>query len=193
MNQEQANLYEASNPDRTGLWIHTFTGKQFYAFDPHPDDVDIRDIAHALSLTCRYSGHCQDFYSVAQHSVILSNLVDEELALAALLHDAPEAYLTDIPRPIKHMFNEYKLPFSEIEDKIYKVIAEKYGCQYPLPEEVHDLDHNIVADEASVLFAPAPEWTKWYTPVGVDIWPIGPRKAEKQFMYRFKELTGGKV
>lgn len=189
MNEEQANLYEASNPEREGLWIHTFTGKQFYAFDPHPDDIDIRDIAHALAMTCRYSGHCNQFYSVAQHSVIISALVPDEMKLAALLHDAPEAYLTDIPRPIKHMFNEYSVPFSEIEDKIYKVIARKYGAQEDLPTVVHDLDHNIVADEASVLFDPPPKWVEWYEKLGVPIVPVGPRRAEKMFLYTFKELT----
>lgn len=186
-----SNVGAKKDNKRQGLWIHTYKGHQFYAFDPREDDIDIDDIAHALALTCRYSGHCNKFFSVAQHSVLVSFLVPEEQALAALLHDAPEAYLTDIPRPIKHMLNEYGVPFSDVEDRIYKVIAKKYGCQYPLPNEVHEIDHHIVADEAEILFDPVPEWTQWYRKTGAHIVPVGPEQAEAMFKMRFEELTHG--
>ena len=80
----------------------TYTGKEFYPLDPNPADIDIKDIAHALSNCCRFAGHIKSFYSVAQHSVIVSELCEPENALAGLLHDASEAYLSDIARPVKY-------------------------------------------------------------------------------------------
>lgn len=189
MDTEQAKNYQDSNPERKGLWIHTNSGKQFYAFDPHPDDIDIGDIAQGLALTCRYSGQCDDFYSVAQHSVIVSYLVPKEYALAGLLHDAPEAYITDIPRPIKHMLNENNNMFSNMEAAIYKAIAQKFGIQETVPDEVHAIDYHIVADEANVLFTPPPEWSKWYEPLGVEIKPFWEWSLAKEiFLKRFMEL-----
>jgi len=189
MNEVEALKYEATQDERKGLWIHTFSGNKFYAFDPRPEDINIEDIAHALSLTCRYSGHCNKFYSVAEHSIILSRIVDPKFALEALLHDSPEAYLTDIPRPIKHMFKDYNLPFKELEDAIYKVIAEKYGANPEIPEEVHELDYHIVADEATVLFDPVPHWCQWYNPIGAKLACWDWERAEREFLRRFKELT----
>ncbi len=81
---------------RRGDWIQVRSGRKFHPLDPRPEDVDINDIAHALSNLCRFTGHCTDFYSVAQHSVIASQIVPPASALAALLHDASEAYMGDI-------------------------------------------------------------------------------------------------
>ncbi len=88
---------------RKGDYIATYTGKQFYPLDPRPEDVCLEDIAHSLSNLCRFTGHTDTdrFYSVAQHSVICSTIVAPEAALLALLHDAAEAYLGDISRPLK--------------------------------------------------------------------------------------------
>ena len=85
------------NVARRGGWIQTYTGRQFWPLDPRIEDIDIHDIAHALSHQCRYSGHCLRFYSVAEHSVLLSHHVAGEHMLWALLHDAWEAYLAAIP------------------------------------------------------------------------------------------------
>ena len=191
MDEIQANLYGKAKPEKRGLWIHTNSGKQFYAFDPSPDMVDINDIANGLSKLCRYAGQCDEFYSVAQHSVIISKFVSPEHALAGLLHDAAEAYLTDIPRPIKHMFNEHAGNlFSNTESAIFAAVAERFEISSEIPEEVHQADYNIVCDEASVLFAEAPEWTKWYHPLGVHIKPVGWRAARTMFLQRFEELVG---
>ncbi|MFG0247924.1 MAG: phosphohydrolase, partial [Phycisphaeraceae bacterium JB051] len=78
-------------------WIQTYTGKAFYPLREDPGIIDIRDIAHALSLQCRFNGHCSDFYSVAQHSVHVSEVVPQAFALWGLLHDAAEAYMSDLP------------------------------------------------------------------------------------------------
>ena len=100
-------------------WIETFTGKEFYFLDPTPDSIDIRDIAHSLAFTCRYTGHSRRFYSVAEHSVLVSYLAVDPLA--GLLHDASEAYITDIASPIKPHLANYK----ELEDKIMDKIKNK--------------------------------------------------------------------
>lgn len=92
---------------RRGDWLQTFTGRQFWPLSPHPEDFDIEDIAHALAMKCRFNGHCISFYSVAQHSVLVAMECKRkwpdrpELPLWGLLHDLAEAYLPDIPRPLK--------------------------------------------------------------------------------------------
>jgi hypothetical protein len=86
---------------RKGDWMQTYTGRQFWPIDPRADEIDIVDIAHALSQQCRFAGHCKSFYSVATHSWHTSNVCNSENALWGLLHDAAEAYLVDLPTPIK--------------------------------------------------------------------------------------------
>lgn len=82
-------------------WIQTFSGKKFFPLEPEKNEYDIHDIAHALSLKCRFGGHCQRFYSVAEHCVRVADIVAPESKLWALLHDAAEAYLPDVCQPIK--------------------------------------------------------------------------------------------
>jgi hypothetical protein len=108
-----------------GNWIMTYTGKHFTPFDPKIEAIDILDIAHALSNICRFGGHCSEFYSVAEHSILVSVLCPPELKLAGLLHDAAEAYLGDIPTPLK------SLAFRGAEIKLMEVIYRKYGCVKP--------------------------------------------------------------
>ena len=105
-------------------WIQTYTGRKFYPTHPRAADVHILDIAHHLSLRCRFSGGCREFYSVAQHSVLVSQMVPEQDALWGLLHDAAEAYTGDLIRPLKH--RPELRPFLEVEASIETVIAEAY-------------------------------------------------------------------
>lgn len=112
-------------------WIETFTGKQFYFLDPKEEDVDITDIAHSLSMQCRYTGHSRNFYSVAEHSVAVADYLnhtynDKKLALAGLLHDASEAYLSDIASPVKQFLTGY----SDMEERIQDIIAKKYEVDF---------------------------------------------------------------
>lgn len=125
----QENLY-------TKDCIRTFTGIYFNIINPTEDMICIEDIAHSLSMQCRFAGHLPVYYSVAEHSIRCHEVSSPENKLAALLHDASEAYLLDIPSPIKPHLNNYK----EIENKIMKLVAKKFGFLYPLVQEVRDID-----------------------------------------------------
>jgi 5'-deoxynucleotidase YfbR-like HD superfamily hydrolase len=103
-------------------YLSTFTGNKFFPFAPHPHQIDIRDIAHGLSLLCRFSGQCPYFFSVAEHSIYVANNLPDNLKLEGLLHDASEAYLADLPRPVKVGLPEY----NAIEAAVEEVIAQKF-------------------------------------------------------------------
>lgn len=142
-------------------WTQTYTGKRFDPLDPDPAMIDLADIAHALSNVCRFGGHSQHFYSVAQHSVFVADYLfeiydDRKIALAGLLHDASEAYLGDIPRPLKYRpeFAAYR----EAEATLEAMIFERFGLKGPYPE-VKKADNAILADEAKWLMGnPGAEW-----------------------------------
>ena len=173
-----------------GDYIHTYTGKKFYALDPQPDDIDIRDIAHALSNLCRFGGHSPMFYSVAEHSVLVSEAVPVKDALWGLLHDASEAYLCDIPRP----FKQYLINYKELEECIQRAIGDAFGLSWPIPDSVHFIDRNIVATEANQLWQSELEWTKEYHKINVICDLLTPVQANALFIEKFYELTTkGKV
>lgn len=124
--------------------IRTVTGIYINVFDPTTDMVCIEDIAHALVNQCRFGGHLPQFYSVGQHSIrCAEEIIDPDRKPEALLHDASEAYLLDIPRPIKKRLSNYK----EIEDGLMSVIAKKFGFQYPLSSAVKDIDEKMLVIE----------------------------------------------
>lgn len=166
-------------------WIQTFTGRAFHPLSPRVEEVDIRDIAHALSMNCRFNGHCAYFYSVAEHSVRVSHQVGQGDALWGLLHDAAEAYLTDLPRPAKRA-----LPvFSELEDKLLAVVLEAFGLTMPMPESVALADTLLLATEARDLMAPPPRsWELGTEPLPEIIRPWTPREAEARFLQRYEQL-----
>lgn len=179
------NVNIVANTPASG-WIQTFTGRQFWPLDPRPEDVDILDIAHALSMKCRYSGHCRRFYSVAEHSVLVSRIVPEAHAKAGLLHDAAEAYLPDVPRPVKPRLAGFK----EVERKVEAAIAEALDVAWPWSDQVHVADTRILADEKEQLMArpPAP-WDLPFSPAGVTIEGWDPEQAKWQFMRRWIEVS----
>lgn len=124
--------------------IRTYTGKYINIFDIKPDDIDIIDIAWRLSQTCRFGGFTKTFYSVAQHSIwCCENVLNDKFKLEALLHDASEAYIGDIPSPIKRVIPE----IHQIENRIQEIIADKFKLQYPFPKEVHDIDKKALEYE----------------------------------------------
>ena len=128
--------------------IRTFTGKYFNIVEPTLDMICIEDIAHSLSMQCRFAGHLPEFYSVAQHCIQCVKFVREEHKLAALLHDASEAYLLDIPKPFKHLISNYEL----LEDRIMNLIAQKFGFKYPLSDEIKKVDFFMLELEWKSLF-----------------------------------------
>jgi hypothetical protein len=134
-------------------WIQTYTGKRFDPINPRAEDVDIIDIAHALSMQCRYSGHTSQFLSVAEHCVRVSRAVPPADALWGLLHDAAEAYIGDLAQPLKaHM-----PAFVATEQKLHAVIAERFGLSLPMPRSVHVADVRMLATEVRDLMQEPPE------------------------------------
>ncbi len=167
-------------------WIQTYTGRQFYPAEPRPSDIDIADIAHSLSLQCRFNGHCGVFYSVAEHCVRVSRAVDRRHAMWGLLHDAAEAYVGDLPRPVKHCLPE----FSRIEDRLLRTIVEHFGLSWPMPEQVRLYDDVLLATECRDLMrSPPAPWGLAVHPLPQRIEPLpDSASAEKQFLERFAEL-----
>jgi hypothetical protein len=194
-------LLEAPRPElhRTGPWIQTYSGGRFWPFDPRPEDVFIGEIAHALSNKCRYSGHCDQFYSVAQHCVIMSQAVEMSygnsyLALWALLHDAAEAYLSDIPRPLKP---HYRIEvagrlwsFDEIELRLMTAIAAQFGITMPEPPEITQADLRMLATEKRDLMEASERWTMLdnVVPYAPRIVPCTPAEANDAFIALYERL-----
>ncbi|WP_422363162.1 phosphohydrolase [Pyruvatibacter mobilis] len=173
--------------ERAGDWIQTASGRAFWPLDPRPEDVCIEDIAHALAHQCRFSGHCRSFYSVAQHSVLVSRQCAEENRLWGLLHDAAEAYVCDVPRPLKPLLFGYKA----IEDKVAAVVADRFGLPREMPEEIKRIDSAILADEAAqIMAAPPRSWHLPEPPLGVAIHPVSASSAKQMFLQEFFELAG---
>ena len=166
--------------------MQTHSGRQYWPLDPKPDDVDIFDIAHALSNLCRFGGHVSSFYSVAQHSVYVSHNVPLEWRLVALLHDATEAYVVDVPRPLKKFLTNYK----EIELLNWFAIAERFYLPLEMPECIHDADNFVLRAEARILM-PRSEWAyaDHAADLGRTFQPLEPRAAKMFFLDRFMELT----
>lgn len=123
-------------------YIRTYTGELVNVFNIDPEQIHIEDIAHALSMQCRFSGHTREFYSVAQHSCYCYEL-SQEYPFECLMHDVAEAYLHDVASPIKKWFFVYRI----MENRLMKVLAKKYGFTYPFPPEVHKIDKDMLHNE----------------------------------------------
>ena len=175
--------------------ILTSTGKWFDILTPNPSFIDLRDIASALSKLCRFGGHCKQFYSVAEHSLLVAKMMRQRnrnssiLIRWALLHDASEAYVVDIPRPAKRQLSEYM----KIEDKIQRTIAERYGLPWPMPHEVHEADSNILSLELRAYMLEQPEHMLPPLPTigladGLPAKTLSPRMAERAFLKEAKAL-----
>lgn len=169
--------------ERIGDYIQTYTSVKFYPLDPRASEIRIEDIAHGLSNICRFNGQSIKFYSVAEHSVHISNHVPLEYALWGLLHDAPEAYISDVPRPIKK-----SIPiFSEIEDKIMNKVCEKFNLVGEMPSEVKNIDNRILTDERYALMGSS-DWNPIEEGLDVSIECWKPETAKQMFLKRFLEL-----
>jgi 5'-nucleotidase len=173
---------------RFGDWILTHSGVQFWPIDPRPEDVRIEDVAHALSLQCRFSGHCRYHYSVAQHSVLVSLHVPEEDALWGLLHDAAEAYLVDLPRPIKR-YSEMGRLYKELETALEVCIAEKFRLPLPVPPSVKiEDDRALMTEKRDIMPGSEKPWKETACPYPETIVRMQPITAEVLFLDRFRAL-----
>lgn len=161
-------------------YITTWSGQKFNFLNPEPTSIILEDIAHALSLQCRFNGHCDEFYSVAEHSVRVCHLVESfgmkrSIVLTALLHDAAEAYTGDVVSPIKKLLPEFK----KIEKNLEERIADRFSLIYPFPEIVHTADKQILNEEFESL--------KPFCS-GTPRRCLGPKEAELLFIQNFNRL-----
>jgi hypothetical protein len=177
----------SSGGGRYGDFMQTYTGRKFWPMDPRADEVFIEDIAHSLAMQSRYAGHCIRFYSVAEHCVLMARHLRWEgvdVALWALLHDASESYLVDVPRPVKPFLTGYKAA----EAKVMATVCDRYGLPHEMPATVHDADDRIIGDEL-VNLVPM-DWHARYAgqKLGVTLKYWTPEKAEEEFMATFDAL-----
>lgn len=196
MNQTQkttgAPSIDPAEPDYGG-WIMLASGKRFYPLRAQPEELEITDIAAGLSNMCRFAGHCRQFYSVAQHSVWVSRLCGPpELALWGLLHDASEAFIADIARPIKHLpeLEGYR----NFEKKLMEVVCLRFGLPFEQPAVVKTADNILAATEARDLM-PHPLPTDWilqpshgYAVLPDTVIPMGPVQAYNFFLGAYEGL-----
>lgn len=175
--------------DKDAAWIQTHSGRRFCPTNPNPNAIVIQDVAHSLAMQCRFSGHCRKFYSVAQHSVLVSYICDSQDALWGLLHDASEAYLVDVPRPLKR---SGKLQgYIEFEAKMQEAVCRRFGLPMKEPPSVKKADQALLATEARDLMSPLhPDWDWPVEPLPFLIESWDHQKAKDMFMKRFFELTG---
>lgn len=195
-------------------WLQTFSGVRYYPVAPRPEEVRIVDIAHHLSMLCRYTGACKRFYSTAEHSVLVSEapppdhimllLMHElkcpqevarlfygSLALERLLHDAPEFVLNDLNRPTKHTW--WLWGYRQLEKRNWKAVAKKFKLSERMHWTTKWADNAVLMAEKKVLMLPLPSkpWLK-EEPADVQIMCLPPEEAESLFLHRFYELTKGK-
>ena len=169
--------------------IATFSGVRFWPLLPNPDDILIADIAHALSNQCRFAGHVRVFYSVAEHCVRVSQLCRPEDALWGLLHDAPEAFLAEVPAPLKELpeFDAYRAA----ERSLQRTIAARFGLAPDQPRSVTEADRAVLGIEIRDLLRPTGGRQLGTTPHKNKLAitnPWQPRVAKARFLSRFREV-----
>jgi hypothetical protein len=172
-----------------------YTGAVVWPLDPRPDDIKIADVAHHLSNLCRFTGGTRKFYSVAQHSCHVADALgpcDPSLAAWGLLHDASEAYLGDIARPTKHAVAGFGEAYRQAEDRLMRVIAERFGLHGDEPDAVKDVDDRMVVTEARDLMPGKPPFVELefpdVQPYDWSVRPWTPDEAKTEFLLRFRVL-----
>lgn len=177
-------------PQRVGNWMQTATGRKFWPLDPRPEEIFVEDIAHSLAMQCRYNGHCAFFYSVAEHSVYVSELLmglghDPVTVMVGLMHDAPEAYCTAVPRPLKPYLRDY----ADIEQRNWMAIAERFNLPPVMPDIVHWADNAVLLAEKPVLMGTHHKWSIPGEPADIRIQGWDPGMAKFAFLRQFHKLA----
>ena len=183
-------MAEPSPWDSSGV-VETYTGRSFDLFDPTPEDIHLPDIAAGLAHTCRFGGHCQTFYSVAHHSLHVSReLADAgagpRLVLLGLLHDAGEAYVGDVPRPLKTNVEAIE----RIEGEILEAVWTALNVTPPTDAEwsqVMAADDRLLAYEADTLLEDA-SWAGESADLGYELHSTDPERIREQFLARAERL-----
>lgn len=167
-------------------FMSTFGGRRIDPTNPNPLDLHIVDIAHALSQLCRFTGHTITFYSVAQHSLLVSMNCPDGFKLEGLLHDAAEAFISDLSRPLKH--HPSMTAYRELEETVDSVIRAHYELPPTMSPEVKDVDNKLVVDESLALMVNH-DWAEGNPRLGLRIYPLPPAEAERAFIAQFLDLT----
>jgi uncharacterized protein len=180
-------------PPAPGPYLQTVSGRWVNPFDPDPAQLDAGDIARALANQCRFGGHSRVFYSVAQHSVIVSRLVEDrggdvEDVFAALMHDATEAYLGDMPHPLKHR-SPLGAAFREAEDHLEQALRDRFAIKPDVPG-LKQADRALLATERRAFSAETWHWPELdgVEPVDLELTAWSPDKAADEFATRYAEL-----
>lgn len=176
--------------------IALFSGTIIDPLNPDPSLILIEDVAHSLAMQCRFTGHTRYHYSVAQHSVGCSFLAPKGWEFWALLHDAPETFMSDIARPIKRSSTEFGAVYRAIEDVLMDAVCKRFGLVMQdggLPKQVGYVDELMLANEITTLMPPHPIYRGWedYPKVPAKyLRRLTPEQAEADFMHRYYELGG---
>lgn len=177
-------------------FIETYMGETFSPLKPDPDQINIEDIAHSLARQCRFTGHSVFFYSVAEHSVRVAELLEKQgwermTCLWGLLHDASEAYLVDLPTPLKRS-PSIGLPYQRAERHLMWAVCERFGLPISQPAVVGEADAILLATEVrDLMHGHRDYWRKIQAePMAERIRPWSPEVAEYEFDRKFYELGG---
>jgi len=176
--------------EHIGNWMLTYTGRRFYPIDPRPEDVCTEDIAHALSRICRFAGNTYCFYSVAEHSVHVSDYLTEHyavpsLSLVGLLHDAAEAYMGDVPSPVKRYLRDY----APIELGIDIVVRKKFNITLSDTQIIKDTDAVVTESEIRQLMrCEGTDWANFVSGKDVELLGWSSEEAEYGFLDCFHKL-----
>jgi len=170
--------------------IQTYTGLKFWPLEieRNINNICIEDIAHALSMICRFGGHCNNFYSVAEHSYHVSFFCNNQLE--GLLHDAAEAYLFDIPKPLKQKLENFVL----YEFQLQKIIYNYFNVKKYFSKQLENIDGAILKTERNYLMRKGFYWSldnfnnQSFLDVNIECW--SPEIAEKKFLDRFYDIKG---